>query len=97
MGLCDRMGVYGAPRFFSSAREHGLRPIIGAELAMEDGSVLPVLVESRTGYRNLCQLLTRTHLRAAKNEGVVRWDELPEFATGLVALTGDEEGPLIRA
>ena len=97
MALCDRMGVYGAPRFFSSARERGLRPIIGAELAMEDGSVLPVLVESRPGYRNLCQLLTRTHLRAAKNEGVVRWDELAEFATGLVALTGDEEGPLIRA
>ena len=24
----------------------------------------------------------------------MRWDELPEFAEGLVALTGDEEGPL---
>jgi len=97
LGLCDRMGVYGAPRFFSVARERGLRPIIGAELEMDDGSVLPVLVESRTGYRNLCRLLTRAHLRAAKNEGVVRWDELPEFASGLVALSGDEEGPLLRA
>src|SRR5204862_6976414 len=61
MALCDRMGVYGAPRFFNSARECGLRPIIGAELAMEDGTVLPVLVESRPGYRNLCELLTRAH------------------------------------
>src|SRR5205814_4862774 len=85
------------PRFFSVARERGLRPIIGAELEMDDGSVLPVLVESRTAYRNLCRLLTRAHLRAAKNEGVVRWDELPEFASGLVALSGDEEGPLHRA
>src|SRR5688572_7200966 len=91
------MGVYGAPRFFSAARESGLKPIIGVELALEDGSVLPVLVESRTGYRNLCQLLTQVHLRSAKNEGVVRWDELPAFATGLVALTGDDEGPLARA
>jgi error-prone DNA polymerase len=64
---------------------------------MEDGSALPVLVESREGYRNLCQLLTRAHLRALKNEGVVRWTELPEFASGLVALTGDTEGPLIRS
>jgi error-prone DNA polymerase len=97
MAVCDRDGVYGAPRFFSKAREHGIRPIIGAELTMDDGSILPVLVESRMGYQNLCQLLTRAHLRSAKGECAVRWDELPEFASGLVALTGDENGPLIRS
>ncbi len=97
LAVCDRMGVYGAPRFFSAARELGVRAIIGAELAMDDGSALPVLVESRAGYRNLCRLLTQAHLRAAKGAGVVRWEELPEFAVGLVALTGDEEGPLQRA
>jgi error-prone DNA polymerase len=97
MALCDRDGVYGAPRFFASAREHGVRPIIGSELTMEDGAVLPVLVESRPGYQNLCRLLTRAHLRAAKNQSTIQWSELPDFAQGLVALTGDEEGPLIRA
>jgi error-prone DNA polymerase len=97
LALCDRMGVYGAPRFFAAARSKGVRPIVGAELVMEDGSVVPVLVQSRAGYRNLCQLLTGAHLRAPKGEGVVRWDELPEHAGGLVALTGDEEGPLHRA
>lgn len=97
LGVCDRMGLHGAPRFFGAARERGLRPIIGAELVMEDGSALPVLVESREGYRHLCQLLTRAHLRSAKNTGTVRWDELPEFARGLVALTGDGDGPLVRA
>ncbi|HXG48431.1 MAG TPA: PHP domain-containing protein, partial [Methylomirabilota bacterium] len=97
LALCDRMGVYGAPRFFSAAREYGLRPIIGAELVLEDGAVLPVLVESRAGYQNLCRLLTHAHLRAAKGQGVVRWDELSEWGGGLVALTGGEEGPLVRA
>ena len=97
LGLCDRMGVYGAPRFFTAARERGLRPIIGAELMMEDRTVLPLLVESRAGYQNLCRLLTHAHLRSPKNEGFLKWDELPEFSQGLVALTGDEEGPLVRA
>ncbi len=96
-GMCDRMGLYGAPRLFGAARERGLRAIIGAELAMEDGAALPVLVESRAGYQNLCQLLTTAHLRAPKNEGVVRWAELPAYAAGLVALTGDNEGPLARS
>ncbi|GDY23569.1 error-prone DNA polymerase [Verrucomicrobiota bacterium] len=97
LAVCDRMGVYGAPRLFSAAREAGVRPIIGSELILEDGSVLPVLVESRAGYRHLCQMLTRAHLRAPKGEGTVRWEELAEFAGGLVALTGDDEGPLRRA
>jgi error-prone DNA polymerase len=97
VAVCDRMGVYGAPRFFGTARETGVRPIIGAELVMEDGTVLPVLVESRTGYRHLCELLTGAHLRAPKGEAVVRWDELAEYAPGLVALTGGWEGSLIQA
>src|SRR5439155_23174910 len=97
MALCDRDGVYGAPRFFAAGQERGIRSIIGSELTMEDGSILPVLVESRRGYQNLCRLITRAQLRSAKGQSAVRWDELPEFAEGLVALTGDEEGPLQRA
>ena len=47
---------------------------------MEDGSILPVLVENRTGYKNLCELLTQAHLRSEKGKCAVRWDELPQFA-----------------
>lgn len=97
LGLCDRMGVYGAPRFFSAARACGIRSIIGVELVMEDGNVLPLLVESRRGYQNLCRLLTRAHLRSPRNQASATWKELAAFAPGLVALTGDAEGPLRRA
>src|SRR4051812_12992423 len=88
IALLDRNGVYGAQRFSVAAREHGIRPIIGAELSMEDGSILPVLVENRTGYKNLCELLTQAHLRSEKGKCAVRWDELPHFADGLVAFLG---------
>src|SRR5246127_740287 len=88
IALCDRNGVYGAQRFSVAAREHGVRPIIGAELSMEDGGILPVLVENRTGYTNLCELLTQAHLRSEKGKCAVRWNELPEFAEGLVVFLG---------
>ncbi|MFN2508111.1 MAG: DNA polymerase III subunit alpha [Chthoniobacterales bacterium] len=89
VALLDRNGVYGAQRFSVAAREHGVRPIIGCELTMEDGSVLPVLVATRTGYANLCSLLTEAHLRSeVKGECAVRWSELWEFREGLVALAG---------
>src|SRR5919109_1073662 len=86
LALLDRNGVYGAQRFSIAAREHNVRPIIGCELTMEDGSILPVLVENRTGYKNLCELLTEAHLRSEKANCAVRWDELPEFTQGMVAL-----------
>src|SRR6516165_8677628 len=97
LALCDRDGVFGAPRFYMAAQECGIRPIVGSELTMEDGSVLPVLVQTRTGYQNLCRLLSRVKLRSPKNESSIGWSELPEFAEGLICLTGDEEGPLHRA
>src|SRR5881392_3044903 len=86
MALLDRNGVYGAQRFSVAAREHNVRPIIGCELLMEDGAVLPVLVENRTGYKHLCELLTKAHLRSEKGKCAVRWDELSEFAKGLIVL-----------
>jgi error-prone DNA polymerase len=88
LALLDRNGVYGAQRFSVAAREQNIRPIIGCELEMEDGGILPLLVENRTGYKNLCELLTQAHLRSEKGKCAVRWNELPQFAEGLVVLFG---------
>jgi error-prone DNA polymerase len=99
LALTDRMGVYGSVRAHQAAREAGLRAIVGAELVMEDGSVLPVLVRTQAGYQNLCRLLTTAQLRSPKGEAMVRWTELPAFTEGLVALcpSGEPESPLRRA
>jgi error-prone DNA polymerase len=100
MALCDRNGVHGAPRFYAKARElkeenkGELRALVGSELTLEDGGVLPVLVMNRTGYQNLCRLITRAQLRAPKGQSRIQWSELEEFHEGLIALTGDGEGPL---
>ncbi len=88
LALLDRNGVYGAQRFSVAARENKVRPIVGCELSMEDDGILPVLVENRTGYKNLCELLTQTHLRSEKGKCAVQWNELPQFAEGLIAFLG---------
>jgi error-prone DNA polymerase len=49
---------------------------------------LPVLVASQEGYRNLCRLVTRMKMRAAKGEGALQLDELDGCTAGLVALGG---------
>jgi error-prone DNA polymerase len=127
VALLDRDGVYGAPRFHNAAHENqfAVQPHVGAEITMEDATVVPLLAATRTGYQNLCQLITEaklverdagvlptpTHGRDAratsnphapdprdrKRPCFATWDELARFSDGLVALTGDEEGPVRRA
>ena len=66
-------------------------------LCLCGGFRLPLLVSSRLGYQNLCRLITKMKLRAAKGEGRVREEELQEHAAGLICLTGDDDGPLALA
>ncbi len=74
----------------------------GEERSTSKGSAftLPVLVRNRTGYQNLCRLITLMKLRVPKHakagECAVTGDELAQYAEGLVCLTGGTDGPLAR-
>ena len=94
LALVDADGVYGAPRFYRACTRLGITPLVGAEISMRDGGRLPLLIEDREGYRNLCRLLTRIKMRAAKGEGAAGWDDLEEHVGGLVCLTGGPQGPV---
>jgi error-prone DNA polymerase len=93
LALVDRDGLYGAARFHRAAVAAGITPIIGAEITLADGARLPLLVEDREGYRNLCRLLTRRHM----TESGVTLDDVASYTDGLVCLTGGAHGPLARA
>ncbi len=57
-----------------------------------------LLCTSQIGYQNLCQLITRFKMREpTKAEGAATFDDLEEFSSGLICLTGGEEGPLSSA
>ena len=116
MALLDRNGVYGAARFHTLARKHGVRAHVGAEIAVSslgnrlmppvwlphchvpEAARLPLLCTSRAGYQNLCQLITRFKMReTTKNEGAATLEDLEQYSSGLVCLTGGDEGPVAAA
>src|SRR5579863_4042738 len=98
MALLDRDGVYGAPRFHMAAKQYGINAHVGAEISIADHGSLPVLVETRTGYQNLCRLITTAKLRTKKKTvATSSLDELSSQVEGLVCLTGDEHGPMVQA
>src|SRR2546428_487184 len=94
LALVDRDGLYGAPRFYHAAVRAGLKPLVGSELTLSGGSRLPLLVEDREGYQNLCRLITRMKLGAPKGAAAATLDDLAPYAAGLVCLTGSARGPL---
>ncbi len=57
-----------------------------------------LLCETRQGYQNLCQLITQFKMReTTKQEGAANFADLEQYASGLVCLTGSDEGPLAAA
>ena len=97
MALLDRDGVYGSARFHQAGKKAGVRAHVGAEISMSSGCALPVLALNRTGYQNLCRLLTESKLRAPKGTATVSEEDLRPYSDGLVCLTGGEYGPLPHA
>src|SRR5947208_15809535 len=56
---------------------------------------LALLAKNRTGYQNLCRLMTRYKPRGKeKGTGAATLEEVAERAKGLVCLTGGAEGIL---
>src|SRR5256886_14562900 len=62
---------------------------------------IPVLVRNRTGYQNLCRLITMMKLRVPKHakpgECAVTPEELAAHARGLICLTGADDGPMAKS
>jgi len=96
MALIDRNGVYGAPRFYGAAKKLDVKALVGSELSMEGGGRLSVLVGSRTGYKNLCKLITAGALNRPKGEQRYTWEMVEEHATGLHCLTRDDDATVDR-
>src|SRR5262245_46550188 len=96
LALTDHDGLYGSLEFAHAAKFFGVRPITGAEVTLDGGAHVTLLVESRRGYANLCRLLTEAHAgtrRAGREDREpsppsVAWERVGDLADGLVCLSG---------
>lgn len=78
LGIADRDGLYGVPRFAEAAAEAGLATVIGAELGLPHAP-LTVLARGPEGYRRLSRALTAAHL-ADRDKDVVAYPPPAELA-----------------
>jgi error-prone DNA polymerase len=96
LAVTDHDGLYNACTFSRVAQKAGVKPIIGAELTLEEGCHLTLLVENGKGYANLSRLITKAHLAGTKGEPVLAASELPGNTEGLICLSGCNHGKIAR-
>ncbi|MDO5288218.1 MAG: DNA polymerase III subunit alpha [Pseudomonadota bacterium] len=111
LAITDLGNLFGAVKFYKTARGKGIKPILGAEVMLqaEDASDLPpgkpaqparvlLLVQNHQGYLNLSELLARAWTQGVvKAHALVRWDWLAELNEGLILLSGAQAGPVGQA
>src|SRR6266496_2232658 len=64
IALTDRNNLYGAIYFYQLAYKANIKPIIGMEVDLDDGSQIVLLARNFDGYRNLCHLATVLRLKS---------------------------------
>ncbi|HEY5208855.1 MAG TPA: DNA polymerase III subunit alpha [Stellaceae bacterium] len=109
LAMTDTGNLFGALEFAMAARDDGVQPIIGCELAIRsadhDGrgrlgkplapEPLVLLVQDQAGYRNLLTLVSASFLEGDGTEAPqIDLDRLARHGDGLIVLTGGTGGPV---
>ncbi len=108
LAITDHGTMYGVIDFYVAAKEAGIKPIIGCEVYVAETDChsreptykspyhLTLLVKNEKGYRNLLQLVTKSHLEGFYYKPRVDKELLKLHHDGLIALSGCAHGELAR-
>ena len=109
LALTDHGAMYGIPEFYKTATANGIKPIIGVEVYVAPESRfqkrpkidsrnfhLTLLAKNEKGYKNLLQLVTRSHLEGFYYKPRVDKELLSEYHEGVIALSGCLAGEISR-
>jgi DNA polymerase-3 subunit alpha len=102
LAISDLANLFGMVKFYTAARDKGIKPIIGCDVWIgdEDGgdrndvpTRLLLLTKNRAGYLRLCELLSAAYLAPRRHgrAGITRTQLGAGDNSGLIALSG---GPL---
>lgn len=100
MSITDHGSLYGVVDFYSECKDAGIKPIIGCEFYVAHASRhdrtpnertanhLVLIAKDNTGYRNLLQLVTRSHLEGFHYRPRIDKELLEQYRQGLICLSG---------
>ncbi|MEZ5755766.1 MAG: DNA polymerase III subunit alpha [Paracoccaceae bacterium] len=107
VAVTDTNNMFCALEFSVLAKDAGLQPIVGCQVAVAHDPAQPgeklrmpapmvLLAQSEAGYMNLMKLNSCLYLDKAGQLNQVTLEELERYSAGLICLTGGAEGPVGR-
>ncbi|PAR40948.1 DNA polymerase III subunit alpha [Vibrio metoecus] len=104
MALTDFTNLCGLVKFYSTAHNCGIKPIIGADFMLQSEEFgdeltkLTLLAKNNIGYKNLTLLISKAYLRGhVQHQPVLDKAWLIDHAEGLIVLSGGKSGEVGRA
>jgi len=101
LALTDMGNLYGAVKFFNKCIAQGVKPIIGAEVYIENPDkvtqpyIIVLLVQNEIGYVHLAELLSRGFREGqAQGKPIIQKKWLNGKTEGLICLSGGIRGEL---
>ncbi len=100
LAITDHGALYGAVEFYSECKSAGIKPIIGCEVYVAQGSRhsktpadkspyhLTLLAKDNTGYTNLIQLVSKAQLEGFYYKPRIDQELMEAHHQGLIALSG---------
>ncbi|MBI2773352.1 MAG: DNA polymerase III subunit alpha [Chloroflexi bacterium] len=91
LAITDTNGLYGTVRLWNAAKEKGLKPIYGTEIAFPDIGPVVLLAKDRTGWTSLCRIVSAAQLAGKKEAPQPALAMLEADSAGLFALSARED------
>jgi DNA polymerase-3 subunit alpha len=103
LALTDHGNLFGAIEFYSAATAKGVKPLIGCEMYLAEGSRLErhgrtdegknifhlgLIARDLAGYQNLLKLVSDAHLRGFYYRPRTDLETLAKYSKGLIGFTG---------
>jgi error-prone DNA polymerase len=95
--VVEAAGIVGVDADLPPGARLEIPASVGFGRASAKGFHLTLLAIDFAGYRNLCRLLSRTHLRGPAVPSVVSLRDLSRFSAGLIGMSGCGNGEAARA
>ena len=96
VAMTDSVNLFAAVKFYNKLSGAGIKPLIGADVVVEEKGkryVLTLLCQNSEGYKNLCQLISRAYLEGQdKGVPLVQSKWVWEKSQGLIAISGTQYG-----
>jgi len=106
VAMTDHGVMYGAIDFYRTAKDMGVKPLIGCEFYVYDGELteknqsknllnhLVLIAKDKQGYANLVKLVSIAHVDAFYYKPRVNFELIEKYSEGLICLSACVQGEL---